>query len=302
VHRHSGKQRIVMTDQHVIRLARNEKANCLGADNAAGVWMLREMILSGVPGLYVFHRKEESGGDGSRYFAKNNRELFKSCQAAIAFDRRGTRSIITHQFAGMTASRNFATTLAGLIGMDHEPDDGGTFTDTASYSDLISECSNISVGFFNEHSATESLDVPYLIELRNAMVEINPEDIVCERDPGDHGYSRYWGASEYYSGYGSSSGYSTGYSNYGHRSSYSVTSRGTAKADSYYSRWDDEEDDEDEAFREPLTTGADYQRLVDLCKKYPEEVADYLESSGCGPEDVEDHIWNSLGYGKSAEG
>jgi hypothetical protein len=296
VHSSSGKQRIVMDDKHIIKLSSRENANCLGADNAAGVWMLLELIKTNMPGLYVFHRQEESGGVGSSFFAKNMKHLLTGIEAAIAFDRRGTRSIITHQWSGQTASTKFATTLADLLGMDHQPDSGGTFTDTASYADQISECTNISVGFYSEHSKNESLDVAYLYELRNAVVALNPADLHCERTPGDDGdtWSRYWGDETWYSGYGSSSGYS-GSSLYG---KYSGTQDYDKSPTALAAVSDNDDDYEPYDNYGPLTAGRDFDRLVQLCKKYPEEVADYLESGGATPDDIETHIARALGiYG-----
>jgi hypothetical protein len=190
VHKMGGKQRISRKD-NILKLHKQEKvSNCLGADNAAGVWMLREMILAGVPGLYVFHRQEETGGVGSSHFAKHNLHLLAGIKASIAFDRRNTKSIITHQGWGMTASDAFAKSLASAIGMGHKPDDTGIFTDTANYSDVISECSNISAGFFSEHSANETLDAQYLLDLRDAMISADLSSLVFEREPGDDGYSK----------------------------------------------------------------------------------------------------------------
>jgi hypothetical protein len=254
VHLTGGRQRIA-SKRAIMKLSKHEKtSNCLGADNAAGVWMLREMILAGVPGLYVFHRQEETGGKGSLHFAKENRHLLDGIQAAIAFDRRGTQSIITHQGWGMTASDGFATSLAYAIGMDHKPDDTGIFTDTANYSDIIAECSNVSVGFASEHSTNETLDLMYLMELRDAMVSIDLSNLVIEREPGDDGYSRNF---------------------------------------RYQSRFSDPLDTEE---RLALTSGSSFSRLRELCRARADDVADFLEMNGVTPEDIEDHIWSSLGY------
>lgn len=239
VHRTAGKQKIVLEGTN-LRLATGETSNCLGADNAAGVWILREMIFANVPGLYVFHRQEESGGVGSDYFSKYNRHLLDGIEAAIAFDRRNTGSIITHQWGGRTASDTFAKSLAKIIGLGHKPDDGGTFTDTASYMDLIPECTNVSVGFSSEHSAKETLDLSYLLDLRNAMVGFDETQLIIKRDPSV--------AEPMFGGYG------------------------------YASSRDS------------------YDRLKDLIKRYPDEVADFMEMLSIDPEEIEEHVWSSYGY------
>jgi hypothetical protein len=195
VHRMGGRQRVaskMVDERYILKLSESEKtSNCLGADNAAGVWMMREMIIAGVPGLYVFHRQEETGGHGSTHFAKNSRHLLTGIEAAIAFDRRRKHSIITHQGWGMTASDEFANSLADMLGMGHKPDSGGIFTDTANYSDIIPECSNISAGFENEHSVNETLDVTYLLDLRDAIIDrFSENDLVIARTAGDDGYGK----------------------------------------------------------------------------------------------------------------
>jgi hypothetical protein len=184
VHRVPGKVDLVWTDSKET-VVRSKTSSCLGADNAAGCWVLREMILAQRPGLYLFHREEESGCKGSSYIAENDPELLSGIKMAIAFDRRGTKSIITHQMPGRTCSDAFGLSLAKEIGMDHELDDGGTYTDTASYIDLIGECTNVSVGYASEHSSNERLDVDYLMRLRAAMLDVDVGRIECFRKPGE---------------------------------------------------------------------------------------------------------------------
>ena len=53
VHIKGGKQNI-QKRKGVVSLVPDSKANCLGADDTAGIWLMREMILAGKPGLYIF--------------------------------------------------------------------------------------------------------------------------------------------------------------------------------------------------------------------------------------------------------
>lgn len=183
VHKKGGMQRIGIKGMEFVVPSKSD-SNCLGADNTAGVWMLREMILAKKPGLYVFHRGEECGGLGSRWLSKNRPDLTKHIKAAIAFDRRGTSSIITHQIGGRCCSDDFGLSLADELKMGHKLDSGGSFTDTASYIDVIPECTNVSVGFYSEHSSRESLDMAYLDKLRTAMLGMNWEKLVIKRVAG----------------------------------------------------------------------------------------------------------------------
>lgn len=151
---------------------------CLGADDGAGMWLLLEMVDAGVPGTYIFHRGEECGGIGSSGMEKEHDEFLKKFTHAIAFDRRGTGDIITHQWRGRCCSEVFANGLADLLnGKDktffhYRPDDGGTFTDTANYTELIPECTNVSVGYDHEHGPGEVLDLQHLFALRDRCIEV----------------------------------------------------------------------------------------------------------------------------------
>lgn len=191
-HRRDGLQTIQMDDTGLIRLADNSPSNCLGADCTAGVWLMTEMIEAGVPGLYVFHRGEERGGMGSRYVAEREARRLDDFSAAIAFDRRGTGSIITHQRGERSCSDLFAASLSAAIGLDHRADPTGTFTDTANYVDLIGECTNLSVGYDCEHTAQETLDLSYLLRLRQAMLTIDTTALVFSRMPGDYELECEW--------------------------------------------------------------------------------------------------------------
>ena len=159
----------------------------LGADDAAGAWLMLEMIDAGVPGTYVFHRAEECGGQGSRFLSAHYEEFLSGFDRAIAFDRRGSTSVITHQSMGRCCSDTFAEALADALS-EHEPcmympDDTGIFTDTANYTEIIPECTNISCGYENEHSGRETLHLPTILNLRDACLKIDWESLPTSRDP-----------------------------------------------------------------------------------------------------------------------
>ncbi|MGC0389378.1 M28 family peptidase [Bradyrhizobium sp. USDA 241] len=181
VHTKHGKQHVDF-DGKFLRLPQNSKSNCLGADDAAGVWIMIEMIKAKVPGLYVFHAAEEIGCVGSRNIAKKQPDFLANIKAAIAFDRRGTDSVITHQ-GSRCCSDSFGRSLKDQLPPRFKLDPTGVLTDTKMYMKLVPECTNISVGYYREHSPGEILDVEHLIELRDFMVSIDPTSFVIERDP-----------------------------------------------------------------------------------------------------------------------
>jgi len=190
VHREGGKQTIKFDRKHLHYFKTDGKP--LGADDTAGCWVMLEMIDANVPGVYVFHRGEECGGIGSSYIAAKNPEFLERFDRAVAFDRRGSTSVITHQGWGRCASDTFAQALADMLNEDgmsmYLPDDTGIFTDTANYIDYIPECTNLSCGYANEHSGSETLHLPTLVALRNQCLVIDWEALPTERVPGTSDY------------------------------------------------------------------------------------------------------------------
>lgn len=216
VHRDTGIQKVTY-DANLNLLYIDQEAakttNCLGADDTAGMWLLLQMIEAGVPGTFVFFRGEEKGGIGSSWAAKNMADYLKDFDRAIAFDRRGQTSVISHQGYGRCCSDDFAAALAyAVTSTDKDvtlrPDNTGVFTDTANLTDLIGECTNVSCGYEAEHTPHENLDVEYLFKLLDALLLVDFESLPTvrkpgEQDPADWGYSSRWGGgfADYDSGF-----------------------------------------------------------------------------------------------------
>lgn len=187
---------------------KGNKSSCMGADDTCGIWLMIQMIRANVPGLYIFHRAEEIGGKGSAWISEKNKEALAGIKFAIAFDRRDEKSIITFQRFKRCCSDEFAESLAEQLGMQHKKDTTGSFTDTANYTDLIGECTNVSVGYDNAHMSSESTNVDYLFRLRDALLKLDVTKLVEKRKAGTYESKSYS-----YSGDGHS--YGTYYSGYG---------------------------------------------------------------------------------------
>lgn len=175
----------------------------LGADDGAGVALMCGLIAGGVKAYFIFTRGEESCGVGARYLADDCYELLSEFDRAIAVDRRDVISVITHQARGRCCSTAFAEALCDQLNerdMLMMPDDTGVYTDTAEFMEIIPECTNISAGYYNEHSTRESLDTEYLGYLLKAMLTVKWDDLPVERDPADGDAEDYgdmtgqWGA------------------------------------------------------------------------------------------------------------
>lgn len=179
---------------HVIedKFIKTDGNSILGADDKAGVTVLLTMIKHDVPGLYYFFIGEEVGCVGSGLASLNDK--FKKYKKIISFDRRGEHSVITHQSWVRTCSDKFANALCEQFlnqGMKYNIDNTGVYTDSAEFTDVISECTNISVGYYNEHTTTEKQNLEHLTELCNACIGIKWQDLPSTRNVNVKEYKSY---------------------------------------------------------------------------------------------------------------
>ena len=165
---------------------RADSGAALGADDGAGVALMHHMIERHVAGYYIFFRGEEAGGVGSKGLAASQPDLLKLFDRAIAFDRANYYDVITHQSGGRCASDEFAQALSDQINCTSDdfmycPDSGGVYTDTAEFTHLIPECTNLSVGYFSQHGDREHQNVTFLQNLADALCLVKWDDLPTVR-------------------------------------------------------------------------------------------------------------------------
>lgn len=147
----------------------------LGADDCAGVFLMLAMIEKNIPGRYIFHRAEEIGALGASWILENTPNLLYNIEHAIAFDRRGSSDVITHMFIGETCSHASAMAISDLLGDENytfSPTEG-VFTDTMIYCGHVKNCTNVSVGYYDEHTKNEFIDLIYFQWLVNRVTTID---------------------------------------------------------------------------------------------------------------------------------
>lgn len=179
------------------RFIETDGKTILGADDKAGMTVMLYMIENKVPGLYYFFIGEEVGCIGSN--AASGYYNFSDYTKCISFDRRGYDSVITEQFYGVCCSDEFAKEIATQLNKANllfkfRPDPTGIMTDSASFMGDIPECTNISVGYFDEHKHIEKQDIQFLVNLCEAVVKVDWESLPVMRDPNDS-YSYGWSSS-----------------------------------------------------------------------------------------------------------
>ena len=248
VHRAGGRQRVEL-DGATLRLAKDELSNCLGADCGTGVWLILEMIRERVPGRYAIFSEEESGCIGSEWLVSNRPDFYAGAKAVISFDRKGTKSIITHQSSWRTCTDDFAESLSDILGLGMQADDGGSYTDSNEFKNVVGECTNVSVGYYSQHTWSESQDMAFALDLRNALIEADWDQLRFSRKPGEK--ENLWRLPRRAS-----------------RSSSTVPT-----TSNFQSRWDDD-------WRTFGRAETEYEKLVRLVRENPAAVADYLEQQG----------------------
>jgi hypothetical protein len=194
-------------------IIKTDGKSILGADDKAGVTIMLNMIEKNIPGLYYFFLGEEVGCIGSRKVAeKHKTQKLDYIKKVVSFDRRGTDSVISFQASQRCCSDTFATALAEQLNkadttFKYEKDPTGVYTDSAQFVSIYPECTNISVGYYSEHTFNERQDIEHLTKLAEAVTKVDWNSLPAERDPSKVEYDNYgygWGS------YGRGSGrYST---------------------------------------------------------------------------------------------
>lgn len=171
---------------------RTDGKTILGADDKAGVVIMLYMIEKNIPGYYFFFLGEEKGCIGSGKFSKwllNKKDNeFKNINKVIAFDRAGYNSVITHQTFQRSCSDEFADVLINKFkknGLLYRKDTTGSYCDSAEFADIYSECTNLSVGYFDQHRNHEKQNIVFLQKLADVCCKIDWNSIPHFRNPND---------------------------------------------------------------------------------------------------------------------
>lgn len=182
---------------HVIEgdIIKTDGTSILGADDKAGVTILLNMIENKIPGLYYFFLGEEVGCIGSKKVASVCEKEKGTINKVISFDRRGTTSVITYQASSRCCSDKFGEALAKELnkteGFNYSTDPTGIYTDSAQFTSIYPECTNISVGYRSEHTFSEQQDIAHLEKLAEAVLKVDWENLPVERDPSKKEYRSY---------------------------------------------------------------------------------------------------------------
>lgn len=189
-------------------IVKTDGKSILGADDKAGVTIMLYMISQKVPGLYYFFLGEEVGCVGSKALSTEHTiEKIPTIKKVVSFDRRGLDSVITFQASTRCCSESFAKSLSEALNkadldFKYSPDPTGVYTDSAQFTSIYPECTNISVGYYSEHTSLERQDLSHLEKLAKACCQVDWISLPVERDPKEVEYRTYSSYGNYNSNWG----------------------------------------------------------------------------------------------------
>ena len=187
---------------------RNKYVGCLGADCGAGLAVMISLLAKGVLGGYCFTTGEECGGIGAEDVLTHASPFLKQYTHSVEIDRRNCDEVILSQGVGDCASEDFTRWLCNKLDMGHKPSEFGSYTDVATFAQVIPENVNIASGYVTAHTPDEKVDLVYLDTLADKLHAIALSDwssAPIVRKAGDFGevysYKKYGKGKSHYDYY-----------------------------------------------------------------------------------------------------
>ena len=139
----------------------------LGGDDRAGVWIMLQLLYKGNSSYnYLFCFDEEIGGHGSTKFAKDYKHKIKDSSCYISLDRRGSNEVASYDYDNEELFAVFED-----IGYERV---NGSFTDCVNLSEETDiACCNLSVGYNNEHRASEIQDIAVMYKVVDVLERVS---------------------------------------------------------------------------------------------------------------------------------
>lgn len=162
----------------------------LGADDRAGVWAILSILKTQLRPSVIFTMDEECGGLGASALIKKYKKPLTDLKYVIQLDRQGMDDCVFYD----CDNRDFVEYVESF----------GFHEQIGSFTDISIICPewkvagvNLSVGYFREHSPTETLNVSYLLSTITKTIKMLKQIGKAEHFkyiPFDYtGYGRYGG-------------------------------------------------------------------------------------------------------------
>lgn len=162
----------------------SDKSKLLGADDRAGCYIVKELLTRNNTGYhYLIFDWEEVGGIGSSNYSRTPTALSNTERTScfIGLDRLGVLEMALYGFE----SKTFTDSVA----MENWVFTGGSFTDASNLAgDLNRCCINMSVGYKDEHTERECLNLSYLGVTLNQLSNGLNGELYCDIFEPDYEY------------------------------------------------------------------------------------------------------------------
>lgn len=283
VHHDEGEQQIGYYREAGgdIMLMTMGKPDVLGADDGTGCIMMLEMVRRGVRGTFAWFRGEEVGCVGSKAFATSDLADYylAGIERAVAFDRAGYADVINSQRSAQCCSDEFADALSMALTTALPDKDllfapsRGVYTDTAELTDKVRECTNLSIGYFSQHTSNERQNLTFVTTLIEALVALDwgALPIVREFPPK---YKPTWsGQYGYYGSSTSAMDYDGGWSD--------RTEKPMTIDELFSTKKDEPSEDYDVDSHEAIVDSVieDIKNLIEACGAYPLEGREFYTTA-----------------------
>jgi len=142
----------------------------LGADDRAGCYGLYKMMEANVQAFYLFTDEEEIGGVGASEFAMSDtwEEIQESVSGLVELDRRGSSDVATYGYDN--------SEFVKLFERHGYKEANGSYTDVVSLSEKSTlACVNLSIGYYDEHSQSERLNIAEMQDTIDLMVTLEEQ-------------------------------------------------------------------------------------------------------------------------------
>lgn len=168
----NGKaEHFVMTpDKHIVGYNKNWQRTSLGGDDKNGVWIILKMLEAGHIVNFIISEGEERGciGIHDLEYAKVLDKILELDTYCIVLDRKGNKDILKSG-SGTTFCSTLAQSLCNFWGNDKYEVTTGSLSDTCTLCEYC-ESVNMSVAYFNPHTATEYTDWTRLQEILDNII------------------------------------------------------------------------------------------------------------------------------------
>ena len=159
-------------EEYIVAYNKDWQRTSLGADDKNGVWLILKAIEEGLKPSFIISEGEEAGLIGINHLSYNKvlDALNPEENYCIVLDRKGDGDVL-NQGGGTTFCNTLADNIINFLRDPLMVKTTGSISDTT---EICSYCEavNMSVAYFNPHTANEYTDWGRLEEIKNNLFDI----------------------------------------------------------------------------------------------------------------------------------